>query len=412
MASATEGVGQPRRHVPVVAHRMVRGVLLAIVSGITTASVLSVGVPTAAYAQAIPGASRTNIDDSWQGTLHAGRDLRSLIKIAKAPDGTLKTTFYSIDQGGQPLTAKTTTFADGTLKFSIETIDLTYTGKMSPDGTTITGTVTQGDHPLPLIFVRSTPETAWAIPAPPPKIEPMDPNASPTFEVATIKPTDPNVQGKGFRVNGRRFTTINTTLNEIISFAYGVQSKQVVGGPAWMDTDHFDLSAQPDLEGQPNDKQWKDMIKKLLADRFQMKFHPDKRELSAYVLSVAPGGQKMTKSESDNPLPGLFFTKLGTLTVRNATMPDFVNLMQSAVFDRPVVDRTGLQGRWDFILKWTPDETQFAGFGMKIPPPSDAADAPPNVYKALQEQIGLKLEAAKTMVDVMVLDHVAKPGEN
>ena len=371
-------------------------------------------LPQSAAAQFAP-AAKTDVVDTWQGTLHVGRDLRSVMKIEKLPDGTLKTTMWSIDQGAQSLMAKSTTFAGGTLKINIEAIDASYEGKMSPDGTTITGTFTQADKPTPLIIVRATPETAWAIPVPPPKIPPMDPNADPGFEVATIKPTDPSVQGKGFRVQGRHFSTLNTTLTEIIAFAYGVQQKQVVNGPAWMDVDHFDLSAQPDLEGQPSDKQWKNMVKKLMADRFGLKFHADKREMAAYVLTMAPGGNKMTANTGGGALPGLFFTKLGTLRVNNATMTDFANLMQSSVFDRPVVNHTALEGRWDFILKWTPDETQFPNMpaAMKVPPPqTDAADAPPTVYKAVQEQLGLKLESTKAQVDVMVVDHVEKPSDN
>ena len=155
------------------------------------------------------------------------------------------------------------------------------------------------------------------------------------------------------------------------------------------------------------------MLQKLLADRFQLKFHRDKKDLSAYVLTVAKSGPKLKKSEGDpNGLPGLFFRGLGVLTVQNATMPDFTHLMQSAVMDRPVVDQTALAGRWDFVLKWTPDESQFSGMGMKVPPPSEAADAPPPLFTAIQEQIGLKLDAGKVPVEVLVLDRVEKPSEN
>jgi uncharacterized protein (TIGR03435 family) len=92
-------------------------------------------------------------------------------------------------------------------------------------------------------------------------------------------------------------------------------------------------------------------------------------------------------------------------------MDDVVQGFQGAVFDRPVVNRTGIEGHWDFSLKWTPDETQFQVFNIKIVP-DESADAPPPIFTAIQEQIGLKLDAAKTMVDVMVLDHVEKPSEN
>jgi uncharacterized protein (TIGR03435 family) len=155
------------------------------------------------------------------------------------------------------------------------------------------------------------------------------------------------------------------------------------------------------------------MWQKLLAERFKLSFHRDKKELSVYVLSVSKTGQKLTKSEGDpNGLPGLWFQGLGKLNVSNATMEDFAGLMQSSVLDRPVLDQTGLTGRWNFILNWTPDDSQFASFGMKIPPPTGGANEPPALYTAIQEQLGLKLETTKAAADVLVVDHVEKPSEN
>jgi uncharacterized protein (TIGR03435 family) len=114
---------------------------------------------------------------------------------------------------------------------------------------------------------------------------------------------------------------------------------------------------------------------------------------------VGRTGPKLKKAEGDpNGLGGLFFTGLGVLNVTNSDMPAFCALMQAAVLDRPVVDQTGLQGKFDFRLKWTPDESQFAGMGVKVPPPSEAADAPPPLFTAIQEQLGLKLEAGKAQV--------------
>jgi len=94
-------------------------------------------------------------------------------------------------------------------------------------------------------------------------------------------------------------------------------------------------------------------------------------------------------------------------------MEEFAGVMQGAVLDRPVVDHTGIKGRWDFTLKWTPDESQFVGLrpaGSRLPPPGD--DAPPDLFTAIQQQLGLKLTAQKTAVDVMVIDHVEKPSPN
>lgn len=299
------------------------------------------------------------------------------------------------------------------MKMSITAIGGTYEGELSADGNSIVGDWRQGPNPLPLTYSRATPATEWTIPTPPPPIPPMAADANPSFEVATIKPSKPDDQRKAFIVNGNQFHIINQPLTQIISFAFDVQAKQVIGLPDWAESDKYDIDGKPDGEGAPSGKQWKIMIQKLLADRFKLAFHKDKKELSVYVLSVSKTGEKMTKNDSNpNGLPGLFFQGLGKLNVRNALMTDFTGLMQSAVLDRPVVDQTGLTGRFDFTLNWTPDDSQFGGMGARIPPPTDVADAPPNLYTAIQEQIGLKLEATKAPADVMVIDHVEKPSAN
>jgi uncharacterized protein (TIGR03435 family) len=355
------------------------------------------------------------IDDTWQGTLHLPqRDLRIVLKVSRGTDGALAGTMYSIDQGGQGIKASSMSFADGTLKFGIQMMDMTYEGRMSADGKSITGTFTQG-QPMPLVLERATPETAWTIPEAPKPLPPMAADAKPVFEVATIKPSSPDEQGKLFSVRpDGRIVTINTTLMDLIKFAYGVQDKQVTNLPDWASSQKYDLNGKPDIQGMPNPGQLRHMVQLELADRFQLKFHEDKKEMSAYVLSVAKSGEKMEKAPADSgPLPALFFRGLGVLTVRNATMQDFCELMQSAVLDRPVVDETELQGRYNFLLKWTPDESQFGGMGIKVPPPSDAADAPPPLYTAITEQIGLRLEAmSKAPVRELVIDHVDHPSAN
>jgi uncharacterized protein (TIGR03435 family) len=241
----------------------------------------------------------------------------------------------------------------------------------------------------------------------------MAADATPEFEVATIKPATPDRPGKGFMVRGRQFSTVNTTLSDMITFAYGIHAKQITGGPGWVETEKYDVAAQPNGEGQPNAQQWKGMFQKLLADRFTLTFHRDKKELAVYAITVGKNGPKLTKSEG-NPsgLPGLFFRGLGVLPATNATMADFAGVMQGAVLDRPVVDQTGLTGRWDFTLTWTPDEFQFAGMGAKVPPPANNAAAPPDLFTAMQEQLGLKLESTKAPAEVFVIDRATKPTDN
>jgi uncharacterized protein (TIGR03435 family) len=357
-----------------------------------------------------------DVTGSWQGTLPAGKGLRIVVKFSR-DDGKLKALLYSIDQASQPIPASSVELEGTTLRMAIVPLGATYEGKLGADGKSITGTFTQGGQPLPLIFSRATPETVWAIPEPPAKLPPMAASADPSFEVATIKPSKPGAQGKGIRVQGRHFFTINTTMNDLVQFAYGIQVKQIVNAPAWFETDKFDLDGNPDVEGVPNDKQLKGMLKKLFAERFKLTFHNEKKELSVFALTVAKTGSKLKQSDADaGGLPGLFFRPGATgslvLAVQNATMADFTNLLQSTVFDRPVADQTGLVGRFNFTLTFTPDDTQMGGMGIKLPPPSDTAEAPPSIFKAIQDQDGLKLEPAKAPVDVLVIDHVEKPSDN
>jgi uncharacterized protein (TIGR03435 family) len=384
---------------------------------------LSVLPITQVAAQTPAAAPDHDIVGTWQGTLHIpaadqhpGIDLRIVVKVTKADAGTLKAQWYSIDQSGQGLPAASVSFQDGVLKFTSSMIERSYEGKMSADGQSISGTWMESQTPVPMILERATPATEWTIPPPPVKLPPMAADANPSFEVATIKPSKPEQLGKGFQVRGDHFMTRNTTLTDLITFAYGVQQKQVVGQAEWMDKDKWDIEAQPDVPGAPNKNQVMTMVKKLLADRFELKFHEDKKELSAYVLTMSKTGNKMTAGSTDpNQLPGLFFQRVGSPTVLgvvNATMTDFSELMQSAVLDRPVVDQTALSGKWNFQLKWTADESQFGGLGVKIPPPTDAADAPPPLFTAIQEQIGLKLEAGKADVKVLVIDKAEKPSAN
>lgn len=371
----------------------------------------SLGLTAAVRAQA-PAAAK-GIEGTWQGTLHVpnGPQLRTVIKISKGADGTLKSAFYSIDQGGGSIAATSTTFQGSDLRISVERLNLVYTGKMAADGGSIVGEANQGS-PLPLVLERATPATEWTIPEPPKPIPPMDAKAQPVFEVATIKPSKPDTPGKLFGVRAGKFSTVNFTLGEMISTAYGVQDKQVIGAPEWVYTEKFDIQAQPDTPGMPSRTQLMDEVQKLMADRFQLKFHRDKKELSALILTVAKGGSKLKISEGDpSGLPGLFFQGVGILQVTNASLGDFTNLMQSAVLDRPVVDQTGLTGKYDFRLKWTPDEAQLTQMGMRAPA-TEAADAPPNLFTAMPEQLGLRLESGKAPVAVLVIDKVEKPSEN
>lgn len=342
------------------------------------------------------------------------RDLRQVVKVSRDEKGALQVTmFFNIDQSGQSVKSTGASFEGGELKYAIQMLDADFDGKLAGDHNSIEGTLHMGQNSMPLLLVRATPATEWALPAPPAKIPAMAASANPSFDVATIKPSDPSSQAKYLTVRGTDVIGMGMTLRDLITIAYDMQDKQIVGGPDWMHTDKFDLDGKPDAPGVPSRTQIEGMLQKLLADRFELKYHKETREMQAYVLLVAKGGPKMTKSDAPaDALPGLGFRGLGILPGTNATMGDLAEVMQMAVLDRPVVDQTGLTGRWNFLLKWTPDETQFAALGVKVPPPSEAADAPPPLFTAIQDQLGLRLDAGKAQVPVMVLDSVQKPSAN
>lgn len=397
-------------------------------SGPPAASQASQNLPAAAAPAQAPAASPTDIAGTWQGTLHIPKtnqhpeiDLRLVVKITKTDAGALKATWYSIDQGAQGLPMASISFQDGVLKFKSSVIDRSYEGKMSDDGKSITGTWMEGTMPIALPFARATADTAWAMPEPP---KAMAADADPAFEVATIKPNNSGAsQMQGLVIHGREFLTRASSLQDLIGFAYSVQAKQIVDGPAWMSSDRYDIEAVPDAPGVPNSEQIRVMMRKMMADRFQFKFHHEQREMSAYVLEVSKGGEKLTPNDSKANLPGLGIGPAPggiTLRVFNAKMDDFTGFLQILVLDRPVVNRTGLTGKYDFNCAFAPDDSQFNGHPPRIPVPGSngaagsTADAPsaPSLYEALEQQDGLKLTAEKTMVDVIVIDHVEKPSAN
>jgi uncharacterized protein (TIGR03435 family) len=155
------------------------------------------------------------------------------------------------------------------------------------------------------------------------------------------------------------------------------------------------------------------MVRSLLEERFRIAVHRESRELPVYAMIVASAGPTLSKNTTNpNGLPSLFFKGLGVLPAINASMSDLANVMQTAVLDRPVVDRTGLSGRFDFTLTWTPDESQFRGMGVRVPAPSTDPNLPPGLFTAIEEQLGLKLESTRAPVEVLVVDRVEKPSDN
>jgi uncharacterized protein (TIGR03435 family) len=365
-----------------------------------------------------------DIAGDWQGTLefpvpgHPNAKYRLVLRIAKAPDGGWTALNYSIDQSPEPMHTSDVSLQGSTFKFSIPSLHGSYEGNVSADGSSIHGVWTQGG-PLTLNFVRPTNETAWDIPAPPAPPKPMAADADPSFAVATIKPSNPSTprsQTKTIRVYGRQYLTQNTSLADLIEVAYGVHPSQIKGF-SWVAENKFDLVGVPDGEGQPSGKQWLTMVQKLFAERFKLAFHREKRDISVYLLSVGKSGLKnMTVSESTSPFPsGLEFIPSAeglSLPARNTAMGQFAQMLQQVVLDRPVIDKTGLAGRFAFGFTFTPDESQFDGHPPRLPTPTNTTNSSPGLFDAIQQQLGLKLTPETAPADVLVIDHVEKPSAN
>jgi uncharacterized protein (TIGR03435 family) len=252
------------------------------------------------------------------------------------------------------------------------------------------------------------------------------------FEAASIKPSDPAAQGQGIRLQpGGRFNVLNMPVRALITFAYQLQGYQLVGGPSWLGSDRFDVVAKIDGEvappttpGQPDRAML--ALRTLLADRFKLVGHRETRELDIYALVlVKPGqpGPMLKPAEADcspealaarrgapqGSLPPLFcglrLEGPGKLALSGMPLSFYATNVSNQV-GRFVVDRTGLEGRWDFKLSFAP-----------APPPGQpggvttAAVDPnaPDLFTALREQLGIKLDATKGPVDVFVVDNIEKP---
>jgi uncharacterized protein (TIGR03435 family) len=352
-----------------------------------------------------------DLGGTWQGSLNIqGNALRVVFQVTKAGDGKFTGQGFSIDQGGQPIPMSAISVDGRTVKWKLELLNASYEGAFSADGNTITGTLTQGG-PAPLNLTRATPQSAWVIPEPVAPPKPMDPAANPGIDVATVKPSTADTRGRLYTMRGDRLMAINVSVMNLITFAYDLHEQQVSGGSNWMSADKFEIVVKPDTPGQPSIRQMKLLLQKALVDRFQFKFHSDKRELTVYAMTLpASTKHKMTASAAGSGnLPSLLFPRPGLLPARNATMNEFAQSLQGAVLDRPVVNQTGIEGRYDFTLDWMPDETQFASFG---PPQQQPDNGKPSIYEAFQQQLGLKLERARVPADVLVIDKLEKPSDN
>lgn len=366
-------------------------------------------LPCALLAQTIEG--------TWQGTLtppNQNGELRLVFKIDKSGNA-YQGRFYNLANGRQFNLGAITLQVGNAVKIAIPGNGMNYEGRIDADGNSITGTLSQGTNPLPLPLKRATAETAWELPPPPAAIKGLPEGTKLEFEVASIKPSATGQPfNPGFNVTATEMRARNISLAGLITFAYVLHRSQVSGLPGWAETEGYDIVAQLPPGSDPTDPQLLKMLQHLLQTRFNLSVHTDKRELSVYAISIGKGGMagiKMVKSDSSGLNMG--GQGLGRVRFRGATMANLASQLQLRVLDRPAVDQSGLTGRYDFTLDWRPDEFHFPN----APAPqraaaAAAADALPDLFTAFQEQLGMKLGAAKAPADVLVIDRVSRPSEN
>jgi uncharacterized protein (TIGR03435 family) len=382
-----------------------------VILGITAASELR------AQTQAAP---KQEISGTWQGKLSSPQapngELRLVFKISTADGGALRALAYAIDRDPTPFSATSITLKGSTLQLSIQLLQSVFEGTLGDDGNTITGKWTQGANSVPLNLIRATEQTAWAIPELPTAPVRMRADAKPEFAVATIKPSRPDAPRGGYGIRGPDVTTTNVTVSWMIKLAYNVHVHQISGAPSWIESERYDTVGRSETPGEPSRDQMKLMIQKLLVDRFQLRFHIEKKELPVYAMVVAKSGPKIAVSAGDpNAFPGIGFGRepgVISLSGRNTGLNGVANGLQSNILDKPVVDQTGLTGRYDFQLRFTPDPTQLANFGGLEPANSADPNPPPDIFTAFEQQLGLRLQPTRAPVDVMVIDRIERPSPN
>ena len=247
-----------------------------------------------------------------------------------------------------------------------------------------------------------------------PSVRAQSQTTAPAFEVASIKPNNSDDRRTMFQITpGGRVNCTNISPKTLITMAYGLKPNQLSGGPNWLDSVKYDIDAK--AEGPDDPEKLKLMMQTLLAARFKLAIHRETKEMPIYELVAGKNGPKLVAApESGDQHKGQFRLGRGQMNLSSASMPDLADSL-SRIVGRNVYDRTGIAGTYEIKLEWTPDEGQFPEFKDHGDGKEGSAAAPetgPSIFAALQEQLGLKLEAAKGPVEVVVIDHIEKASEN
>ncbi len=224
-----------------------------------------------------------------------------------------------------------------------------------------------------------------------------------SFDAASVKPADPAAAGSTFQFPaGGRLRISNGTLRQIIETAwYEFRDFQIVGGPSWLNSERYDISATGESRGATDGiPEVRKKLQTLLRERFELHVHTETRELPLYRLVTAKSGPKIESAGETDSRPAGIQSGCGRMVGTNTTMANLV-IYLSRQLHRPVEDDSGLNGKYTFEFEWTTDDAPCS-------PPAEG----PSLFTALQEKLGLRLESAKGPQQVLVIDSVKKPGEN
>jgi uncharacterized protein (TIGR03435 family) len=225
-----------------------------------------------------------------------------------------------------------------------------------------------------------------------------------SWDVVSIKPHKQLDDSSTMQWNSDGIEFRNMTLHALFLNAFEIRSEsQITGYPAWVNSERFDIQAKMDaetadtyrkLKSPESGRQWRSFMRQILDEHFGMKSHVEKRELPVYNLVVAKQGLKLKESADDGK--GMSSMGQGKLTAHRAQVGS-LTLSLSGTVGRVIIDKTGLTALYDIDLAWSPD---------------NEPDTGPSIFTALQDQLGLKLESAKALIDVVVIDHIERPSEN
>ena len=257
----------------------------------------------------------------------------------------------------------------------------------------------------------------------------MQAQSVPAYDAVSIKPNKGDGVMMRVMINqGQdRYAGTNVTLKMLLQYAYGLKTEdQVQGLTGAPDSSRFDVEAKMDAETVETLKklskddalvQQRVMMQAMLADRFKLKVHHETKELGMYDLVIAKGGFKLKDADPNDSYangmkapdgtshPGMMRMGMGELTGQGIGMAGVANFLAQRLH-KQVMDKTGLTGKYDIQLKWTPDDMPTESHE------ATGADSAPSIFTALQEQLGLRLEPVKGPVDTIVVDHVEMPTEN